>query len=123
MLLYTCKLLDWIVLLSFLFNFLRSFPSPLTGFDRGYGPEGALGKKLAKERSRNPITAALMAHDNEEHPIGHSTVSLLYYPWFAPIEASDAWKRRPKPSFGTVKFYIHSLFDHEEAKPTCQVKV
>jgi hypothetical protein len=82
-----------------------------------------LGRKLAKERRSNPITSALMAHDEHDRAPGQSTVSLLYYPWFAPVEASDAWKRRAKPAFATVQFYIHSLFDGVEGKPDCHIKV
>jgi hypothetical protein len=82
-----------------------------------------LGRKLAKERRSNPITSALMAHDEHDRAPGQSTVSLLYYPWFAPVEASDAWKRRAKPAFATVQFYIHSLFDGVEDKPDCHIKV
>lgn len=48
---------------------------------------------------------------------GEASVTVLQYPLFAPVEASDAWVRRGKPGFDTLARYIESLFDSGEEKP------
>jgi hypothetical protein len=50
-----------------------------------------------------------------------STVSVLNYPWFSEVEASDAFKRRAKPAFETVERYIIGCFGREEVKPLTNI--
>ena len=45
----------------------------------------------------------------------------MYYPWYSDAEASDAWRRRPKPSFSTLQEYVMSMLDGPEEKPDLTV--
>mmetsp|Transcript_31175 Transcript_31175/g.36727 ORF Transcript_31175/g.36727 Transcript_31175/m.36727 type:complete len:610 (-) Transcript_31175:125-1954(-) len=54
-------------------------------------------------------------------PVKNSSVSILNYPWYSEVEASDAFKRRAKPAFDTVERYIRSCFGREEIKPLTSI--
>ena len=55
--------------------------------------------------------AATVTEDTHGPYAKHPPVSLVFYPWYSSIEASDAWTRRGKPAMATLRRFVAALFD------------